>query len=204
MGIKNDINTEQAILEAAKVVFIKKGMEGARMQEIADEAGINKALLHYYFRSKDKLFNAVFKESFFKLFPNLVDLLKSDITLFDKIRLFVETYIDIINANPLLPSFIIHELGRNPKAVAEMIKSSGIKPVYFVNQVREEIEKGTIEPVQPIHLIVNMLAMCIFPFVAKPILQEVIFHQDQQKFDIFIQERKKEVSDFIINSIKKK
>lgn len=204
MGIKNDINTEQAILEAAKVVFIKKGMEGARMQEISDEAGINKALLHYYFRSKDKLFNAVFKESFFKLFPNLVDLLKSDITLFDKIRLFVETYIDIINANPLLPSFIIHELGRNPKAVAEMIKSSGIKPVYFVNQVREEIEKGTIEPVQPIHLIVNMLAMCIFPFVAKPILQEVIFHQDQQKFDIFIQERKKEVSDFIINSIKKK
>lgn len=204
MGIKNDINTEQAILEAAKVVFIKKGMEGARMQEIADEAGINKALLHYYFRSKDKLFNAVFKESFFKLFPNLVDLLKSDITLFDKIRLFVETYIDIINANPLLPSFIIHELGRNPKAVAEMIKSSGIKPAYFVNQVREEIEKGTIEPVQPIHLIVNMLAMCIFPFVAKPILQEVIFHQDQQKFDIFIQERKKEVSDFIINSIKKK
>ena len=204
MGIKNDTNTEQSILEAAKVVFIKKGMEGARMQEIADEAGINKALLHYYFRSKDKLFNAVFEESFLKLLPNLVDLLKSDISLFDKIRLFVENYINIINANPLLPSFVIHELGRNPDTVAEMIKSSGINPFYFVNQVQEEIEKGTIEPVQPLHLIVNMLAMCIFPFVAKPILQDVIFHQDQQQFDIFIHERKKEVSDFIINSIKKK
>jgi len=204
MGIKNDTNTEQLILEAAKVVFIKKGMEGARMQEIADEAGINKALLHYYFRSKDKLFTAVFKESFFKLFPNLVDLLKSDITLFDKIRLFVENYIDIINANPLLPSFVIHELSRNPDTVVEMIKSSGVNPIYFVNQVQEEIEKGTIEPIQPLHLIVNMLAMCIFPFVAKPIIQEVIFDRDQQQFDIFIQERKKEVSDFIINSIKKK
>ena len=204
MSDKNDINTEQSILEAAKVVFIQKGMEGARMQEIADEAGINKALLHYYFRSKDKLFKAVFQESFFKLLPNLADLLKSDITLFEKIRLFVERYIDIINANPLLPSFILHELSRNPEAVAEMIKSSGINPVYFVNQVQEEIENGTIEPVQPLHLIVNMLALCIFPFVAKPILQEVIFDQDQQQFDIFIQERKKEVADFIINSIKKK
>ena len=204
MGIKNDTNTEQLILEAAKVVFIKKGMEGARMQEIADEAGINKALLHYYFRSKDKLFTAVFKESFFKLFPNIVDLLKSDITLFDKIRLFVENYIDIINANPLLPSFVIHELSRNPDTVVQMIKSSGVNPIYFVNQVQEEIEKGSIEVVQPLHLIVNMLAMCIFPFITKPILQEVIFDQDQQQFDIFIQERKKEVSDFIINSIKKK
>lgn len=204
MGIKNDTNTEQLILEAAKVVFIKKGMEGARMHEIADEAGINKALLHYYFRSKDKLFTAVFKESFFKLFPNIVDLLKSDITLFDKIRLFVENYIDIINANPLLPSFVIHELSRNPDTVVQMIKSSGVNPIYFVNQVQEEIEKGSIEVVQPLHLIVNMLAMCIFPFITKPILQEVIFDQDQQQFDIFIQERKKEVSDFIINSIKKK
>ncbi len=197
-------NTEQSILEAAKIVFVKKGMEGARMQEIADEAGINKALLHYYYRSKDKLFNAVFKETFFKLLPNLVDLLKSDISLFEKIRLFVQNYIDIINANPLLPSFIIHELSRNPEFVITLIKSSGVNPVYFVNQVQEEIEKGTIEPIKPLHLIVNMLSMCIFPFVARPILQDVIFNKDKQQYEIFIQERKKEVSDFIINSIKKK
>ena len=85
-----------------------------------------------------------------------------------------------------------------------MLRTSGVNPLYFVNQVQEEIKKGTIEPIQPLHLIVNMLAMCVFPFIAKPILQEVIFNQDQQQFDIFIQERKKEVSDFIINSIKKK
>lgn len=204
MGIKADTNTEQLILEAAKVVFIKKGMEGARMQEIANEAGINKALLHYYFRSKDKLFTAVFKESFLKLLPNLVELLKSDINLFDKIRFIVSNYIDIINANPLLPSFVITELSRNPETVVTMIKSSGMNPAYFINQVQEEVENGTIEPVQPLHLIVNMLALCIFPFVAKPIITNVIFHQDQQQFELFIQERKKEVSDLIINSIKKK
>lgn len=204
MRSNKDTNTEQTILEAAKTVFVKKGMEGARMQEIADEAGINKALLHYYYRSKDKLFESVFKETFFKLLPNLVDLMKRDISLFEKIRLFVQNYIDIINENPLLPSFIIHELNRNPEIVVAHIKSSVINPAYFVNQVQEEIENGTIEPVNPLHLIVNMLSMCIFPFVAKPILQDVIFNKDQHQYDIFIQERKKEVSDFIINSIKKK
>lgn len=204
MSSNKDTNTEQTILEAAKTVFVKKGMEGARMQEIADEAGINKALLHYYYRSKDKLFESVFKETFFKLLPNLVDLMKRDISLFEKIRLFVQNYIDIINENPLLPPFIIHELNRNPETVVAHIKSSGVNPKYFVNQVQEEIEKGTIEPINPLHLIVNMLSMCIFPFVAKPILQDVIFNKDQHQYDIFIQERKKEVSDFIINSIKKK
>lgn len=202
--VDKDLNTEQRILEAAKDVFVRKGLEGARMQEIADEANINKALLHYYFRGKDKLFEAVFRETFFKLLPNLVDLMKSDISLFEKIRLFVENYIDIINDNPLLPIFVLHELNRNPQRVVEMIKSSGINPVYFVIQIQEEIEKGTIELINPLHLIVNMISMCIFPFVARPILQGIIFNEDSQNYDAFIQERKKEVSDFIINSIRKK
>lgn len=204
MTTNKDTNTEQSILEAAKNVFVKKGMEGARMQEIADEAGINKAMLHYYYRSKDKLFEAVFKETFLKLVPNLIEIVKTDISLFDKIRIFVGNYIDIINENPLIPAFIIHELNRNPDRVVELIKSSGINPIFFINQVEKEIKEGIIEPVKPLHLIVNMLAMCIFPFVARPILQGVIFNEDRQQYEKFIQERKKEVSEFIINSIKKK
>lgn len=201
---QKDLNTEQKILEAAKDVFVRKGLEGARMQEIADEAHINKALLHYYFRSKDKLFEAVFRETFFKLLPNVIDLIQSDNSLFEKIRLFVENYINIINENPLLPSFVLHELSRNPQRVVDMIKSSGINPLIFVQQIQDEIEKGTIVPVNPLHFLVNMLAMCIFPFVAKPILQGVIFQDDKQHYDAFIQERKTEVADFIINSIKKR
>ena len=204
MTTNKDTNTEQSILEAAKIVFIKKGMEGARMQEIADEAGINKAMLHYYYRSKDKLFEAVFKETFLKLVPSLIEIVKTDISLFDKIKIFVGNYIDIINENPLIPAFIIHELNRNPDRVVELIKSSGINPVFFINQVDKEIKEGIIEPVNPLHLIVNMLALCIFPFVARPILQGVIFNEDRHQYEIFIQDRKKEVYDFIINSIKKK
>jgi len=204
MSTSKDTNTEQSILEAAKIVFVKKGMEGARMQEIADEAGINKAMLHYYYRSKDKLFEAVFTETFLKLVPNLIEIVKTDISLFDKIRIFVGNYIDIINENPLIPAFIIHELNRNPDRVVELMQSSGINPIFFTNQVENEIKEGIIEPVNPVHLIVNMLAMCIFPFVARPILQGIIFNEDRQQYEKFIQERKKEVSEFIINSIKKK
>jgi len=204
MSTSKDTNTEESILEAAKIVFVKKGMEGARMQEIADEAGINKAMLHYYYRSKDKLFEAVFIETFLKLVPNLIEIVKTDISLFDKIRIFVGNYIDIINENPLIPAFIIHELNRNPDRVVELIQSSGINPIFFTNQVENEIKEGIIEPVNPVHLIVNMLAMCIFPFVARPILQGVIFNEDRQQYEKFIQDRKKEVPEFIINSIKKK
>ena len=200
---KMDLNTEQAILEAAKQVFIQKGMDGARMQEIADKAGINKSLLHYYYRSKNKLFEAVFKEAFFKFIPNIMDLMNSELPLFEKIRLFAINYIDIINENPLMPVFIMHELNRDPAKVAEMIKSTGINPSKIIIQINEEIAKGEINPIDPFHLIVNLISMCIFPFVAQPILQYVIFNENSEVYAAFIEQRKREVPEFIINSIKK-
>ena len=199
-----DLNTEQIILEAAKKVFIQEGMDGARMQEIADEAGINKSLLHYYYRSKDKLFEAVFKEAFFKFIPNIIDLMNSELPLFEKIRLFAINYIDIINKNPLMPVFILHELNRDPAKVAEMIKSTGIDPSIIINQINEEVAKGEIIPIDPFHLVINLISMCIFPFVAQPILQRVIFNEDAEVYADFIAQRKNEVPEFIINAIKKK
>ena len=175
---KKDLNTEQKIHEAAKTVFIRKGLEGARMQEIADEAGINKALLHYYFRTKDKLFEAVFTDAFFKLVPNIINLLKSDLPLFEKIKQFTENYIDIFIENPFVPGFVLHELNRNPQRIVNLISNIGVDPGIFIQQVNEEIEKGTINPIDPKQLIVNMLAMCIFPFAATPIIKNIIFENN--------------------------
>lgn len=200
---EKDLNTEQKILLAAKKVFIEKGLEGARMQEIADEAGINKALLHYYFRSKDKLFEGVFREAFFRLLPTVIALLKQDIPLFEKIRLFTEQYIDIFKENHHIPGFVLHELSQNPGRVVALISTVGIQPDIFIKQVNEEVRKGTIRPIDPRDLIVNMLAMCIFPFVAAPILKNIIFSEDQDAFNAFIEDRKRSVPEFIINSIKK-
>ena len=200
---KADLKTEQKILEAAKRVFIRKGLEGSRMQEIADEAGINKALLHYYYRSKDKLFEAVFIETFYKLFPAIVELMKSDISLFEKIELFTRNYIDIFIENPFVPGFVLHELSRNPQRIVSLISGIGIEPSVFITQVEEEIREGNIKPVDPYHLVVNMLSMCIFPFAARPILLNVLFQNDPKAYDGFIAQRKKEVPEFIIRSIKK-
>ncbi|MBK7336511.1 MAG: TetR/AcrR family transcriptional regulator [Saprospirales bacterium] len=95
-----DLDTEGRVLEAAKRVFIRKGYAGARMQEIADEAGINKGLLHYYFKSKDNLFSAIFEQAFREMVPRQNELFESDLPLFIKLEQFVERYLDFFPNTP--------------------------------------------------------------------------------------------------------
>jgi len=197
-------NTEEKILEAAKEVFIEKGSDGARMQEIADRAGINKSLLHYYYRSKEKLFGAIFKFAFKNFFPTLVNVFNEQDDLFTQIRNFVSVYIDLIARNPFIPMFIINEVNRKQTGfVTDVIKMVGVEPELFRQVILKEQEKGTIINIDPNQLIVNTLSMCIFPFVARPIVQIVLFEGNKERYDEFLANRKNEVADFIINSIKK-
>ena len=110
-----DRTAEQRILVSAREIFHKRGFEGARMQEIADKAGINKALLHYYFRSKEKLFDAVFDEALKALLPKVKELLNAELPLFDKIKYFTENYITLLMKNMYLPVFVINEMYQNPE-----------------------------------------------------------------------------------------
>jgi TetR/AcrR family transcriptional regulator len=201
-------NTEEQIFEAAKKVFTQKGFEGARMQEIAEEAGLNKALLHYYYRTKEKLFDAIFAQVFKNFFPRVFSFMGSDKTLFEKIELFVEVYIDLISKNKFIPIFIIGELNRNPDRIVDLLghKSGLLESNAFGNfakQVEEEIKNGTIRPIKPEHLIVNIVGLSIFPIIARPILQGIIFQNDKKAFQNFLSERKKVVAEFIIQAIKK-
>lgn len=200
----NDSTTESNIMEAAKRIFVLKGFEGARMQEIADEAGINKALLHYYFRSKDKLFEAVFIDAFVKFVPTILITLNSNSPLFRKIEVFVDHYIDVLSKNPFIPGFILHELGHNTERLSKIIRTVGLNPDLFVEQVKAEIEAGSINPIDPRDLLVNMLAMCVFPFVGKPILKVVLFKNNEEEYHEFLNRRKIAAAQFIINSIKKR
>jgi TetR/AcrR family transcriptional regulator len=193
--------TETLILDAARKVFLENGFDGTTMQKISDEAGINKALLHYYFRSKDRLFEAVFIEAFSRMIPNLLKIFASEAEFIDKIRGFVETYITALQQYPQIPLFILHDLHRNPGRIIELIHSTGMNPEFVINIIRQEIKKGKIIDIDPSQLMVNMLAMCIFPFAARPMIQGFVFKNDAKVFEEFLEKRKTEVADFIINAI---
>jgi len=195
-------DTEILILDAARKVFLENGFDGTSMQMIAGEAGINKALLHYYYRSKDRLFEAVFVETFAHMIPNLMKIFASESEFPDKVRGFVNAYISALLEYPQIPLFILHELHRNPGRVIELIKSTGLNPELFINLVKQEIKSGNIRDINPRQLIVNLLALCIFPFAARPMVQGFIFKNDANAYQEFLEKRKIEVADFIINAIK--
>lgn len=197
----NSTNSEQHILEAARKVFIAKGMEGARMQEIADEAGINKALLHYYFRNKDKLFQAVFLEAFQKFLPQIELLINSELPFLDKLEIFIQNYICIIIENPYIPGFVLHELTRNPQRLAGLLVNKAERMPEFLAMIQHEIDNGVLKPFDPRQIIINSLALCIFPFVARPITQAVFFANDRDVYDNFLEQRKSAVYDFIRSAI---
>ena len=101
------VDKEEIILRAAMDVFVEKGQYGAKMQEIADKAGINKALLHYYYRSKEKLYIHIFKFIFKKISSEILELLRSELPFKDFLRTFISKYIDLLNKNHRFPVFIM-------------------------------------------------------------------------------------------------
>ena len=198
-----DNNTEEKILEAAQKIFQAKGMDGARMQEIADKASINKAMLHYYYRSKQLLFEAVFKKAFALLAPQLNAILNDDSSVEDKIKNFTHNYMSFIIKHPYLPNFIIQELNRNPNFI-EKIKNNTAFPNIdkFKLQVQNEVKNGTIISISAEQLFINILSLNIFPFVASPLIK-AFTNVNDNTYEMLLEDRKKEVSEFIINAIKK-
>jgi AcrR family transcriptional regulator len=204
---EHEKNTEQVILDAAKEVFQQKGLTGARMQEIADKAGINKALLHYYYRTKDKLFERVFEMAFSLFIPRVKEMMSSDKPIFEKLDFFIDNYIDLLHKHPFIPSFVISELNRNPKMLVNIFE----KNVQLVqeglvqkldDQINKEVKEGKLKPISARNLMTNVVSLCIFPIVARPVLQGILFENDKKQYDDFLKQRKDFVKEYIINSIK--
>ena len=202
---KDQINTEKRILDAARRVFTTKGYAAARMDDIAKEAGINRALLHYYYRNKDRMFEIIFEEGFKNAFIGLNNVLLSKQELKPKINAIVEIYFDTISRHPELPLFVITELATNPERLAQILARTEIATLEvmtaFKNQVRKEVRKGTIKNIDGTQLLINILALVIYPFIAKPILK-MVMQMDDASFDKMMAKRKKEITEFILDALK--
>jgi AcrR family transcriptional regulator len=201
MAATAEETTEQRILEAARRVFTRKGMAGARMQEVADEAGINKALLHYYFRDKQRLFEGVFKGSAEKQFGCIWESLQGCGDLFQAIDRFVGAYIDRMLEDPQLPLFIANEMRRDPEGLREFIDRGQSSRQHFLRLVEQARERGEIIDIEPRELLMNMMALCVHPFIAQPMLTH-IHGFTSEGFRRILLKRRKTVPEFIIRAIR--
>lgn len=215
-----DVATEQRILDAAHAVFLRAGTAGARMQEIADEAGVNKALLHYYFRSKDRLAEAVFQRAAGRLFPAALRILASQAPIEDKVRDVVDHYLDHLSRTPYLAGYVLSELNQHPDRITQYLSAvaaaSGEAPTGarhpsgtpFMLVARGTLEKqlragaraGTLRRISHEQFLINLLALCIFPFAARPIL-EAMLGIDDAAFKRLVAQRRRDVPAFFLRAL---
>ncbi len=200
---QKDKNTEALILQTARTVFIDKGLAGARMQDIADRAGFNKALLHYYFTSKNKLFDIVFEQEFGNFFSHLAAILMAELPLFKKIEKIVLLDIERLTQFPGLPNFMLNEMSQNPEVMMKRMKKIPVELILggFQKQINGEVKKGIIKRLSAQQLLINIQSLCIFPFIARPMIKGLM-QMDEKAYQAMIQKRKTEVAAFIIDAIK--
>ncbi len=196
--------TEEKIFEAATDVFLEKGMDGARMQDIANHANINKALLHYYYRNKDKLFNAVFEKIAEKVFSKFAPVFDEKLSLEEKIKFFFREHISFLQKNPRLPSFILNEINRNPARFKKLLSNIDINRLWTTleEQHRDELARYNITRDKIPQLMTTIASISVFPFAARGIL-EGIFEKMDIDFNEYLEQRKDYAAEFVIRAIMK-
>ncbi|RYJ38158.1 TetR family transcriptional regulator [Flavobacterium anhuiense] len=191
---KKDSSTEEKIKTAAKTVFYKKGFAATRTRDIAEEAGLNLALLNYYFRSKAKLFEIIMAETFAGFIGSMKVILDDEKTsLEQKVITIAERYIDFISVEPEIPTFILTEIRNNPE---ELLKRLPIKEIVndsvFIKQFQEAVQNKEITEPNPLHFLMNLLGLVVFPFIVKPIIMGSR-NLETEQFHALMQERKKKI-----------
>jgi AcrR family transcriptional regulator len=205
MQHKNDKNTELVILEAAEKLFLEKGYALTSTTEIAQVAGCNQALVHYYFRTKDNLFEKVYENKMRLFASTLLQIGGQDLSFEEKLKRKIEAHFDIVKANPRLPFLIINELTTNPKRLAALKERIGELPksVYkqFEDELKAEIKKGNIRKITTIDLMISLIALNASLFLAKPILM-IIDGMNEEEFQKMTEHRKKENVQLILKSLR--
>ena len=207
---ERDRDTERRILDAAHAVFVRRGTAGARMQEIAAEADVNQALLHYYFRSKDRLSHAAFERAASQFMPTVIQVLASDAELEAKVTRIIELELDHLARAPYLPGYIISEVTHHPERARQLIASvtgrapEDVRPQVVAmlrKQIDARVKSRRMRPIAPEQFVVNLMALCIFPFAARPMIAAML-GMDQQAFEQFIARRRQDLPAFFLGALR--
>lgn len=198
--------TEESIITVAEQLFLEKGFKQTSTTEIAKAVGCNQALIHYYFRTKENLFNVIFEHKFRQLFKGIFEIKNfSNISFEDKIRLIMEKHFDILNKNPKIPSLILNELSRQPEQLNILKEKLHALPEQLFadlnKELQEEIRQGKIRPINLFDLIASMISLNAAMFVMMPVLEN-IFQWDETKKKNMIQHRRAENVDFVLHSLR--
>jgi AcrR family transcriptional regulator len=200
-----DNSTEQVILETAENLFLEKGFAMTSTTEIARIVGCNQALVHYYFRTKDRLFDAVFEKNANRFVTAFLETIEENIPFEEKVRKKIEAQYDILKANPKLPFLFFNELNTNPERLNLLKEKIGDLPRTFFfkmeNEIRVEIEKGAIRPMTAMDLMLTILSLNLILFLASPVLK-VITGMTETEFQNLIENRKRENITVILKSLR--
>ena len=194
-------SSKEKALEAARELFLEKGKDGVKMQEIADKAEINKGLLHYYFKSKEELFLEIFSNEVKNIYADINDLLKSSISLEEKLGSIIDRYFELLTENPNLPTFVLFEVNKNPEIASKLASGANLQQTVQLLDAEFKANKITSSPEFAFQVLLNIISLCIFPFAMRPLVQ-VMGNKTDLSWNDFMDERKEFLKGLIINSFK--
>lgn len=195
----DEVQTEKLIKQKAKILFFQKGFLTATTQEIADEAGVNRALIHYYFRSREQLLEVLLDETLTEKKEKVKKILTSSLPFREKIRDFIDTIVDYGLKYPYLDNFIISETARRPDRVEVFCSKDRVRSSDLIReQLEEEIASSKIAPISAEHFMINLSALCNYPLLAKAVLQ-AIHGMSDAAYRKFLLERKRIIYRTIFN-----
>ena len=206
MDIKTEQSMEQSILETAERLFLEKGFKSTSTTEIAKEVGCNQALVHYYFRTKDNLFNTIFETKFRMFFQNIFDIENMGIMTFEeKLKRIIESHFDMVRQNSKIPLLIVTEFSRNPEMVGMLKqKLTGVVTSIFgsINaELQSEITAGRVRKIELTDLIFNAISINVSLFLLLPVAAEIMGMDESQK-EFVINHRRDEHVKLILNSLR--
>lgn len=201
MSTEELITMENRILEAAKQVFIRKGYEATKMSDVATEAGIGRTALHYYYRTKDMLFDAIFDQLMDSLLPDLGVIIDENLPFLEKLPKIIERYVNTLQKNPLFPIFVINELQRDPEHIyCSVLKDlPRVEPIMRLHaQLMNEMERGLIKKMPLYYMATTLISLLVFPMLVRNLVTTIFLEGDTEKFDAFVEERIPFVTDIMI------